>query len=338
MPELSVVWFILLGALFTGYALLDGFDLGAGVVHLVVARNDGERRNVLNAIGPVWDGNEVWLITAGGVLFAAFPLVYGTALSGFYLAVVLLLGSLILRGVSIEFRGKETNHLWRQSWDVLFSVGSTLAAVLFGVALGNVMRGIPIGADGVYRGGFVGLLNPFSLMVGVLTLGIAVQQGTSWLVLKTEGPLADRARRIQLVAIAVVAVAWVGSTLIALVDAKRVFDNFYTPIAWVGPVVVLHSLAFLLRSNLRRQPANAFLCSCLAIIGLAITAGTALYPNLLPSTGAGASLTASSAHSSNLTMSVMLVIAAIGMPIVLAYTAYIYRKFKGKVQLDEASY
>jgi cytochrome d ubiquinol oxidase subunit II len=338
MPELSVVWFVLLGALFTGYALLDGFDLGAGAVHLIVARNDGERRNVLNAIGPVWDGNEVWLITAGGVLFAAFPLVYGTALSGFYLAVVLLLGSLILRGVSIEFRGKETNQLWRQSWDVLFSVGSTLAAVLFGVALGNVMRGIPIGADGVYRGGFVGLLNPFSLMVGVLTLGIAVQQGTSWLVLKTEGPLADRARRIQLVAIAVVAVAWVGSTLIALVDAKRVFDNFYTPIAWVGPVVVFHSLAFLLRSNLRRQPANAFLCSCLAIIGLAITAGTALYPNLLPSTGAGASLTASSAHSSNLTMSVMLVIAAIGMPIVLAYTAYIYRKFKGKVQLDEASY
>ena len=338
MPELSVVWFVLLGVLFTGYALLDGFDLGAGAVHLLVARTDGERRNVLNAIGPVWDGNEVWLITAGGALFAAFPLVYGTALSGFYLAVVLLLGALILRGVSIEFRGKETNRLWRQGWDVLFSVGSALAALLFGVALGNVMRGIPIDADGVYRGGFVGLLNPFSLMVGVLTLGIAVQQGTSWLVLKTEGPLADRARRIQLMAIAVVAVAWVGSTLIALVDAKRVFDNFYTPIAWVGPVVVFHSLAFLLRSNLRRQPANAFLCSCLAIIGLAITAGTALYPNLLPSTGAGASLTASSAHSSNLTMSVMLVIAAIGMPIVLAYTAYIYRKFKGKVQLDEASY
>jgi cytochrome bd ubiquinol oxidase subunit II len=336
--ELSAVWFLLLGVLFTGYALLDGFDLGAGAVHLFVARTDVERRNVLNAIGPVWDGNEVWLITAGGALFAAFPLVYGTALSGFYLAVVLLLGALILRGVSIEFRGKETNALWRQSWDVLFSVGSGLAALLFGVALGNVMRGIPMGADGVYRGGFIGLLSPFSLMVGVLTLGVAVQQGTAWLVLKTEGALADRARRVQLVAIAVVAVAWVGSTLVALGDAKRLFDNFYTPIAWVGPVVVFHSLAFLLRSNLRRQAAVGFIWSCLAIIGLAITAGTALYPNLLRSTGAGASLTVSSAHSSNLTLSVMLVVAGLGMPIVIAYTSFIYWKFKGKVELDEASY
>jgi cytochrome d ubiquinol oxidase subunit II len=264
--------------------------------------------------------------------------VYGTALSGFYLAVVLLLGALILRGVSIEFRGKETNVLWRRSWDVAFSVGSALAAVLFGVALGNVMRGISIGADGVYRGGFAGLLNPFSLLVGVLTLAVVVQQGTAWLVLKTEGALADRARRLQLAAIAVVAAAWVGSTLVALVDAGRVFDNFYTPIAWVGPVVVFHSLAFLLRSNLRRQAATGFLCSCLAIIGLAITAGTALYPNLLPSTGPGASLTVSSAHSSDLTMSVMLVVAVVGMPIVLAYTAFIYWKFKGKVQLDEAGY
>jgi cytochrome d ubiquinol oxidase subunit II len=296
--ELSAVWFVLLGVLFTGYALLDGFDLGAGTVHLFVARTDLERRNVLNAIGPVWDGNEVWLITAGGALFAAFPLVYGTALSGFYLAVVLLLGSLILRGVSIEFRG----------------------------------------ADGVYRGGFIGLLSPFSLAVGVLTVGVVVQQGTAWLVLKTEGDLAERARRIQLVAIAVVVVAWVGSTLIALGDAKRVFDNFYTPIAWVGPVIVFHSLAFLLRSNLRRQAANAFVCSCLAIIGLAVTAGTALYPNLLRSTGAGASLTVHGAHSSDLTMSVMLVIAVIGMPIVLAYTSYIYWKFKGKVRLEETSY
>jgi cytochrome d ubiquinol oxidase subunit II len=338
MPELSVVWFVLLGVLFTGYALLDGFDLGAGAVHLLVARTDGERRNVLNAIGPVWDGNEVWLITAGGALFAAFPLVYGTALSGFYLAVVLLLGALILRGVSIEFRGKETDRRWRQSWDVLFSLGSALTALLFGVALGNVLRGIPLDSAGVYRGGFVGLLSPFPLAVGVLTLGLAVQQGTAWLVLKTEGALADRARRIQLVAVAVVAVTWVGSTLIALGDAKHLFDNFGTPIAWVGPVVVFHSLAFLIRSNLKRQAAVGFICSCLAIIGLAITAATAMYPNLLFSSGPGASLTIASSHSSDLTLSVMLVVAVLGMPIVLAYTAFIYWKFKGKVQLDEAGY
>ncbi len=158
---LNAVWFALIAVLFTGYAVLDGFDLGVGILHLVTGKNDNERRIALNAIGPVWDGNEVWLLTGGGALFAAFPKVYATVFSGFYLAMMLVLLSLILRAVSLEFRSKKDSPAWRNLWDSLFSLGSTLAAVLFGVAVGNLMRGIPIDADGIFIVPFVGLLNPF---------------------------------------------------------------------------------------------------------------------------------------------------------------------------------
>jgi cytochrome d ubiquinol oxidase subunit II len=339
MPSLQTVWFLLIGLLLVGYAVLDGFDLGAGVVHLFVARNDAERRGVLNAIGPVWDGNEVWLITGGGALFAAFPLVYATVLSGFYLAVMLLLGALILRAVSIEFRSKETNRLWRLAWDAGFAVGSALAAFLFGVALGNIVRGLPLDAGGVYRGGLAGLLNPFSIVMGVLTLGLAAQQGSSWLVLKTEGALRNRARRSGVASTLVVIAAWFAATDIAWFDSNRVFDNFArNPLAWIGPVSAAMALAGMLYAYSRRQEFLAFVLSSVAILGLAATAGATLYPNLVPAVDASRSLTVNNAHSSDTTLTVMLVIALVGMPIVLAYTAFIYWKFKGKVQLDEAGY
>ena len=254
MPQLSTVWFVLLGVLLGGYALLDGFDLGAGIVHLYVARTDLERRHVLNSIGPVWDGNEVWLITAGGALFAAFPIVYATVFSGFYLAMVLVLGALILRAISIEYRGKETAKWWRTGWDVGFSVGSALAALLFGVALGNLLNGVALGADGVYRGGFVGLLSPFSLVVGVLTLALATQQGSAWLVLKTEGDLAERARRVQMGAQIVVVVAWLAATALAFAGSLPAIDNFKTNLAaWVGPVLVVNAIFFGFRATLIGQ-------------------------------------------------------------------------------------
>jgi cytochrome bd ubiquinol oxidase subunit II len=339
MPELSTVWFVLLGVLFAGYALLDGFDLGAGIVHLYVARTDLERRQVLNSIGPVWDGNEVWLITAGGALFAAFPIVYATAFSGFYLAMFLVLGALILRAISIEYRGKETATWWRAGWDVGFFLGSALVALLLGVALGNLLNGVALGADGVYRGGFVGLLSPFSLVVGVLTLALAAQQGSAWLVLKTEGDLAERARQTQLVAQAVVVLAWLGATALAFAGSLPAVDNFKANVAaWVGPVLVANALLFGFRAVLMGQAFRAFVCSSLTIAFMAITAGTALYPNLVPAVERARSLTVDNAHSSELTMQVMLVVALVGMPIVLAYTAFIYWKFKGKVRLDEASY
>ena len=338
MPELSTVWFVLLLFLFGGYALLDGFDLGAGAVHLYVARTDEERRHVLNAIGPVWDGNEVWLITGGGALFAAFPIVYATVFSGFYLAMALVLGALILRGISIEFRSKETAIWWRRAWDFGFFLGSALAALLFGVALGNLLNGLALD-HGVYRGGLVGLLNPFSLGVGVLTLALAVQQGSAWLVLKTEGDLAARARRAQIVAQIVVVAAWAGLTALAWADNSRIFDNFKVNLAaGVGPVLAANAVFFGLRATLLRQAFRAFLCSSLTIATMAVTAATALYPNLVPAVDRAQSLTVYNAHSSDLALQVMLVVALVGMPIVLAYTAFIYWKFKGKVRLDKASY
>jgi cytochrome d ubiquinol oxidase subunit II len=338
MPDLSTVWFVLLLFLFGGYALLDGFDLGAGTVHLYVARTDEERRHVLNAIGPVWDGNEVWLITGGGALFAAFPIVYATVFSGFYLAMALVLGALILRGISIEFRSKETAIWWRRTWDFGFFLGSALAALLFGVALGNLLNGLALD-HGVYRGGLVGLLNPFSLGVWVLTLALAVQQGSAWLVLKTEGDLAARARRAQIVAQIVMVAAWAGVTALAWADGSRVFDNFKVNLAaWVGPVLAANAVFFGLRATLLRQAFRSFVCSSLAIALMAVTAATALYPNLVPAVDRAQSLTVYNAHSSDLALQVMLVVALVGMPIVLAYTAFIYWKFKGKVRLDKASY
>jgi cytochrome d ubiquinol oxidase subunit II len=336
--QLSTVWFLLIGFLFTGYAILDGFDLGVGALHMIVARTDSERRQVLNSIGPVWDGNEVWLITGGGALFAAFPLAYATVFSGFYLAMVLLLGALILRATSIEFRSMETNRFWRLGWDVGFSVGSAAAVVLFGVALGNVLRGIPIDADGGYRGGLVGLLNPFALSIGMMTLGLALLQGSAWLVMKTEGAVQARARRTGVAGLVLVVLAWIGATGLAVGDAKRVFDNFGNVLTWVVPFLTANALLLLVLAWRARQDGRAFIFSSLAIVGMAATAGIALYPDLVPAVDVVRSVTIDNAHSSDTALTIMLMVALIGMPIVIGYTSFIYWKFKGKVKLDEASY
>jgi cytochrome d ubiquinol oxidase subunit II len=336
--QLSTVWFLLIGFLLTGYAILDGFDLGVGALHMIVARTDSERRQVLNSIGPVWDGNEVWLITGGGALFAAFPNAYATVFSGFYLAMVLLLGALILRATSIEFRSMETNRFWRLGWDFGFSLGSVVAAILFGVALGNVLRGIPIDADGGYRGGLVGLLNPFALSIGVMTLGLALLQGSAWLVMKTEGAIQARARRTGIAALVLIVLAWIGATGLALGDAKRVFDNFGNVLTWVVPFLTANALLLLVLAWRARQDGRAFLFSSLAVVGMAVTAGIALYPDLVPAVDAVRSVTIDNAHSSDTALTIMLMVALIGMPIVIGYTSFIYWKFKGKVRLDEASY
>ena len=336
--QLSTVWFILVGFLLTGYAILDGFDLGAGALHLIVARTDNERRQVLNSIGPVWDGNEVCLITGGGALFAAFPHAYATVFSGFYLAMVLLLGALILRAASIEFRSMETNRFWRMGWDFGFALGSTLAVILFGVALGNVLRGVPLDADGLYRGGLVGLLNPFALAIGVMALGLAILQGSAWLVIKTEGPVQARARRTGAVAIGLIVLAWIVATAVAWNDARRVFDNFGNLLSWIVPILTTSALVFLVMSWRLGQDGRAFLFSTLTVIGMAVTVGIALYPNLLPAVDTVRSVTIDNAHSSDTALILMLMVALIGMPIVIGYTSFIYWKFKGKVRLDEASY
>ncbi len=339
MPDLASIWYLLVGVLLVGYAVLDGFDLGAGTLHLFVARDDDERRTVMRAIGPVWDGNEVWLLTAGGALFAAFPPVYATVFSGFYLALILLLLALIFRAVSLEFRSKVESAGWRRAWDAAFAIGSFLPALLFGVAIGNVLRGVPLDAAGDYRGGLIGLLNPFALAVGLLALSMFVMQGATWLTLKTTGAVQARSRRAATFAWPAFAILWVVVTLYSHVDASHLWGNFDNPLAWLVPaafVVVAGTYPVALRAG---REGLAFALSSLSIVSLIGIMGVGLYPNLLPALGdATRSLTVTNASSSNLTLSAMLVIALIGMPIVLVYTAFIYWRFRGKVSGRESAY
>jgi cytochrome d ubiquinol oxidase subunit II len=306
--------------------------------HLTTARTDEERRILMNSIGPVWDGNEVWLITAGGALFAAFPKVYATVFSGFYLAMMLVLAGLILRAVSLEFRSKEGGRGWRTTWDVAFFVGSVLPAVLFGVAIGNIMRGVPLDGQGDYAGTFLGLLSPFALVVGLLSAAMFLTQGGAWLVLKTEGALQARARRTALVGGVATLVLWVVVTIWSRAEAAALWDSFGLIPAWLAPVSAVLALAAFPVLVRRGRVGFAFAASSAAIAAMIGTLGIGLWPNLLPARDQGVSLTASLTASSDLTLTVMLIIALLGLPFVLAYTLWVYRTFWGPVRLDEHSY
>jgi cytochrome bd ubiquinol oxidase subunit II len=338
MTTLQIIWFLLVGVLLAGYAILDGFDLGVGVLHLFVAKDDRERRITINSIGPVWDGNEVWLLTGGGAIFAAFPKVYATVFSGFYLALMLLLVALILRAVALEFRGKLEGAGWRKVWDGAFALGSLLPALLFGVAIGNILRGVPLTQDGEFAGTFLGLLNPFAVIVGLLSTAMFTMQGASWLILKTEGAVQQRARNAGLGAWISFVVLWIAATLYAAVEAPHLSRNFHSPLAWLVPIVFITCTAAW-PFALRKSGGRAFTVSSLAIAGLLGIVGLSLFPYLVPGRPAlGESLTIANASSSPLTLTVMLTIALIGMPIVVAYTAFIYHKFLAPVVLDEHSY
>ena len=335
MFDLQVIWFLLIGVLLVGYAILDGFDLGVGMLHLFIAKDDRERRVLLNSIGPVWDGNEVWLLTGGGAIFAAFPKVYATVFSGFYLALVLLLLALIVRAVSLEFRSKVESPAWRATWDSAFAFGSFLPALLFGVAMGNVLRGVPIAADGEFAGTFFGLLNPFSLVVGLLATAMFVMQGSSWLSFRTEGELRERAMRTGRFAWVAFIALWVVVTLYSRFEAPHLWTNYASALPWIAPVVfVIAAAAWPFTTGVR-----SFAVSSVAIAALIGIMGQGLYPYMVPAFGdLTNSLTIANASSSPLTLKVMLVIALAGMPFVLGYTIWIYRKFMGVVVLDEHSY
>jgi cytochrome d ubiquinol oxidase subunit II len=337
--NLNTVWFILIGVLFTGYAMLDGFDLGVGALHLFT-RKDEERRIMLNAIGPVWDGNEVWLVTGGGALFAAFPNVYATVFSGFYLAFVLLLVALIFRAVAIEFRSKQPMRWWRQMWDIGFSAGSVLSSLLIGVAMGNIAWGIPIDDRGEFAGNFWTLLHPYSLLLGVTTLALFMMHGAIYSLLKTEGPLHDKLRgwinNCIIFFIICYAVTTMATLLYVTHMAARVRAN-----PWLFTLALANMLAI---ANIPREIHRgrdwwAFLSSCGAMITLMGLFGLEMYPNLVFSNSDQAhSLNIYNAASSPKTLGIMLAIAAIGVPAVLAYTVSIYWIFRGKVKLDRMSY
>jgi len=337
--DLNMLWFALLGVLLTGYAVLDGFDLGVGILHLA-ARTNGDRRILMNSIGPLWDGNEVWLVTFGGALFAAFPHVYATAFSGFYLAFMLLLFCLIFRAVSLEFRGKRDTPWWRGFFDVCFFGASTAATLLFGVAVGNAIQGLPVGADREFAVAFVDLLGPYPLLVGALTVAQFALHGSIFLHLKTEGDLQRRVHGWMWTSFGFFLVLYVITTIFTMVTVPSAMTNF-TRYPWAWGIVVLHVLAVanIPRMIHRGRPGWAFLSSCCSIAALVFLFGAAIYPNLIVSSLDPAfHLTIYNAASSEKTLRIMRLIALVGMPFVLAYTAIVYWLFRGKVKLGQFSY
>lgn len=337
--DLNVTWFVLIGVLIMGYAILDGFDLGVGALHLLTA-SDRDRRVFLNSIGPVWDGNEVWLVTGGGALFAAFPDVYATLASGFYLAVFLLLFSLIFRAVSIEFRSKEPMLWWRRFWDGSFCVSSILVSFLLGVVVGNLALGIPLGADKEFAGTFLGLLNPYAILVGITTVALFVLHGAVYLVTKTEGPLYQQVRGWINRCIIFFVVCYVAITVATLVYLPWMADRVREyPWLVVIPLINAAAVANIPRALQKGKEGQAFFSSSLVIATLILLFGIGIFPNLVPSNPFPEySLTIYNAASSQKTLSIMLTIALIGMPLVVGYTAAIYWIFRGKVKLNDMSY
>lgn len=341
MPvDLHALWFVLLGALLFGYAVLDGFDLGVGILH-PMARSDHDRRVFINSIGPIWDGNEVWLVTFGGALFAAFPEAYATAFSAFYLAFMLLLLALIFRAVSIEFRSKVHSSAWRRSWDSGFFASSLLAAILFGVAVGNAMIGIPLNERGVYTGIFLRLLNPYSLLTGLFTAALFAMHGAMYLFLKVPvGPLHERVRRAVWHTWGVFLALYMLTTIYTLISVPRAFANF-EDFPWSVAIVLMNVLAIanIPRSIFADRPIQAFGSSCITILSLVSLFGLALWPNLITASNtAEYSLTIYRAASSEKTLAIMSLIAAIGMPLVLTYTTAVYWTFRRRVEIGEHSY
>ncbi|TKA21140.1 cytochrome d ubiquinol oxidase subunit II [Xanthomonas euvesicatoria] len=364
---LRVIWWLLLGVLLSGYAVMGGFDLGVGALLPFVAGNDAERRLVINTVGPVWEGNQVWLILGGGAIFAAFPPLYAVSFSGFYLAMFLILFALILRPVGFKFRGKLVSPRWRSTWDWALFVGGFIPALIMGVAVGNVLLGVPFHFDDsmrtFYTGNLLGLLTPFALLAGLLSVAMLLAHGAAMLVLKTDGPVAERAARFggiaALCALALFAAggAWVALGLpgyavtsvlatdaatnplgktAALTAAGGWLHNYSSmPATLMAPLVGLVGLAMSAVCLRLRRGGLAFIASGSAIVGIVFTVGFALFPFLLPSSSApSASLTVWDASSSRLTLWIMLLATAVFMPIVLAYTSWVYRVLKGKVTDD----
>ncbi len=329
--ELQIIWFVLWGVLWAVYFMLDGFVFGTGILHNVLPRTDGEKRVLINTIGPVWDGNEVWLITAGGATFAAFPTTYALMFSYLYTALLLLLFSLIVRGVSFEFRGKLEGEGWKKAWDVAIQVSSFLPALLFGVAFGNIFKGLPMDAAG-YQGSFISLINPYGLLTGVLFVLLFTVHGALWLSVKTVGDLSARANGIAdktWPALLVVAVAF----LVYTKFATKLFDNYLAnPLLFVVPLLAVAALLGIRIFSAKGATLTAFASSCVTVLTVVATGVVGLFPNLIPSSLDPAyNLTIFNSSSSPYTLKIMTVVAFIFVPIVIAYKIWVYRVFRAPV-------
>ncbi len=337
--DLNLLWFVLLGALLAGYAILDGFDLGVGILH-PAARTDKERRLMINSIGPLWDGNEVWLVTFGGAMFAAFPNTYATVFSGFYTAFMLLLFALIFRAVSLEFRGKRESRVWRKFWDYSFFAASFLATFLFGVAAGNALLGMPVDARGVYAGGFFDLVRPYPILIGLMTVSFAIMHGAIYLYLKTEEELQQIVHRWMWRGFGLTLITYMLATIFTLALIPGVIQNFRQhPWSWMIVVLTVLAFANIPRAIFLERPFYAFVSSSLTILALVFLFSFTLFPNLVVSNlSPDYSLTIYNSASSQKTLGIMAIIALIGMPIVIAYTTFVYWTFRGKAKLGEHSY
>lgn len=341
---LGITWFVLVGVLLAGYAIFDGFDLGIGTLYPFLGKNEQEKQVMRAAIGPVWDGNEVWLLTGGGALFAAFPAVYATVFSGFYLALMLVLFALIFRAVSLEFRAHE-GSAWAGVWDWAFFLGSALPALLFGVAVGNIALGVPLTQSGEFAGNFFTLLGvwngftPFTLLIGVLGLSMFLLQGASWLAVKSTDVLYNRAVRARsTLGWAFTAMAVVGTAATALFAPKAFAKVIGSPVGWVFVALLVVSIIWGRMSMGRGKDLPSWYAASLSAIALTGIWAASIFPNLVPSLGPGASLTIANSMSSQYTLSVMLIIAVIGVPLVLFYFYLIYKTFAGKVRVGQGGY
>jgi cytochrome bd ubiquinol oxidase subunit II len=333
---LETIWFILWGLLWGIYFMLDGFDLGLGASMPFLVSNDREVRVIYNAMGPFWDGNEVWLITAGGVTFAAFPTTYAVMFSTLYTPLLLILFALIVRAVSFEFRGHIDSPTWRRLWDVCLFVGSLAPALLFGVTFANIFRGIPFDDHGVFQGNLLTLLNPYGLVGGILFVLLFVVHGLLWLAIKSDGALHDRAARS-------VPRVWIALLFVAVIFlvhswfATPLYGNYISfPVLFLIPLVAVVALLAMRFFIAQAQWWKAWFASDVTILFATLFGVVGLYPNLYPSSiDSAATLTAFNSSSSPLTLKIMLVVALIFVPIVIAYQTWVYFKFKDKVTDEE---
>lgn len=369
---LRVIWWLLLGVLLIGFALTDGFDMGVGALLPFVGKTDVERRVAINTVGPVWEGNQVWFILGGGAIFAAWPPLYAVSFSGFYLAMFAVLAALILRPVAFKYRSKRDSAAWRSGWDWALFVGGAVPALIFGVAVGNVLQGVPFELtpdlfsryEGSYYGKFFGLLNPFALLTGIVSLSMLVTHGAAWLSLKAEGPVGARARAIGsvigLVTIGgyVVAGLWLAfgfegyaivgevvtdgpsNPLYSEVERTGSWMTAYAERPWIAiaPVLALAGMSLAVLGLRAGREVSTLLWSKLGIFGAISSVGLTMFPFILPSSlDPRSSLTVWDSSSSHLTLFIMLVVTAIFMPLILLYTAWVYKVLWGKVTEDDVT-
>ncbi|UTV28582.1 cytochrome d ubiquinol oxidase subunit II [Photobacterium atrarenae] len=359
---LRFIWWVLIGVLCIGFAITDGFDMGVGVLSKIIGKTDTERRVMINSIAPHWDGNQVWLITAGGALFAAWPLVYATAFSGFYLAMVVTLAALWLRPIGFDYRSKIENPQWREMWDKAIFVGSFVPPVIFGVAFGNLLQGVPFELSDLliptYKGTFFGLLNPFALLCGIISLLMIVTQGAAYLQMKTTAELRERSRRVaMLISLAMAACFVIAGFMAQSIEGYIITSEIVTnapsnpltkevmrqtgalfanydayPLLWIAPALAVFMPLLTVLASRANRGALAFISSSLTMAGVVLTFGFALFPFIMPSSLVpNHSLTMWDATSSELTLNIMTGVAAVMVPIILAYTSWCYYKMFGRL-------